>query len=289
MNKVLALLMVAVLLLAILSGCAAKAPMTEVPNLNGGSDHYAPEDSLSGSTGSANGTADVLQDRKLIRKITIEAETEDMDALLADVMNRVSALGGYIESRNIQNGSKYSYYYQRTAGLVIRIPAESVDSFLTQVETVSNVVSTVENSDDVTLQYAATESRLKVLQTEESRLLEFLNDAKSVSEMLEIEKRLTQVQSEIESITTQLNTMDNLVDYATVTLNVSEVEVYTEVEEEEPTLWQRIGKQFKANLKGLLEFGEALLVFFIGNSPILLLIAGGVTVIVVLLVKKRRN
>lgn len=289
MKKGFAIVMAAVLLLSVLAGCSARAPITEVPNINAGADMYAPEDSLGGTGSKPDGTADVLQDRKLIRRITIQAETEDMDALLGDVMSRVSALEGYIESRNIQNGSKYSYYVQRTATLVIRIPAKNVDAFLDQVEDVSNVVSTVENSDDVTLQYAATESRLKVLRTEETRLLEFLEDAKSVSEMLEIEKRLTQVQSEIESITTQLNTMDNLVDYATVTLSVSEVEVYTQVEEEEPSVWQRIAKQFKNNLKGLLAFGENLLVFFVGNSPVLILVGGGITVIVVLLVKKRRK
>ena len=90
--------------------------------------------------------------------------------------------------------------------------------------------------------------------------------------MLEIEKRLTQVQSEIESITTQLNTYDNLVDYGTVTLSVTEVEVYTEVKEEEPTTWEKIGEQFMACLKGLGAVGEALLVFFLGNSPVLILL-----------------
>lgn len=289
MRRLFAILLILSLMAVLFSGCGAN--MDEAPNLNGGmaSDNFESNDMLSGSGSDSAGTGDVLADRKLIRKVTMNAETEDMDAFLDDVMARISRLEGYVESRNIQNGSKYSHYRTRTATLVIRIPAESLDSFLQQVSDTTNVVSTVENSDDVTLQYAATESRLNVLRTEEARLLEFLSDAKSVSEMLEIERRLTEVQSEIESITTQLNTYDNLVDYGTVTLTVTEVEVYTEVVEEEPTVWQRIGKQFMANLEGLCNFGEALLVFFIGNSPVMLLLGLVASGVVFFIIRKRKN
>lgn len=289
MRRLFAILLTLALVAAVFAGCSAN--MDEAPNVNGGvaNDKYESNDTLSGSGSESSGTGDVLTDRKLIRKVTMNAETEDMDAFLDNVMSRISQLEGYIESRNIQNGSKFYGYRTRTATLVIRIPAESLDAFMQQVSETSNVVSTVENSDDVTLQYAATESRLNVLRTEEARLLEFLSDAKSVSEMLEIERRLTEVQSEIESITTQLNTYDNLVDYGTVTLTVTEVEVYTEVEEEEPTVWQRIGKQFKANIEGLCDFGEALLVFFIGNSPVLLLLGLVAAGVVFFIIRKRKN
>ena len=289
-RRILMLLMIGVLIFSLLAGCSGE--ISSAPNVNGGmsGDSYDSNESLNGALGESNSNNGVLTDRKLIRRISVSAETEDMDVLLSEVTARVSQLNGYIESRNIQNGSNYGYGYRsRSATLVIRIPAEHLDSFLQQVSDRTNVVSIVENSDDVTLEYAATESRLKVLRTEETRLLEFLADAKTVSEMLEIEKRLTQVQSEIESITTQLNTYDNLVDYGTVTLSVTEVEVYTEIPTEQPTVWQRIGKQFKANLEALLEIGEGLLVFFIGNSPALILlglIGGGIAW---LIIRKRKK
>lgn len=267
-RRIVSVILILTLLLSLLAGCSANSG-----SYDSGS-NLAPEsagDKYSGSDNSNSGAGDVLTDRKLIRKVSMSAETEDMDAFLADVTGRIAQLDGYIESRNIQNGSKYSSHRTRYATLVIRIPADRLDSFLQQVEETSNVVSTVEDSDDVTLQYAATESRLNVLRTEEERLLQFLSDAKTVSEMLEIEKRLTQVQSEIESITTQLNTYDNLVDYGTVTLSVTEVEVYTEIKEEEPTTWEKISQQFMACLDGLAAVGEGLLVFFLGNSPVLII------------------
>jgi uncharacterized small protein (DUF1192 family) len=270
MRRFFAIALCLLLIFALLAGCSAKSNPA-------GNDYYAPQQNMgaefNGSGSNVSGSNSVLNDRKLVRKISMDAETEDMDVLLADINTRIEKLGGYIESRNIQNGSAYASYRNRSATLVIRIPAENLDAFIQQVGENSNVVSTTEASDDVTLAYVDTESRLKVLRTEEQRLLQFLSEAKSVTEMLEIEKRLTTIQSEIESLTAQLKKYDNLVDYGTVTLNVTEVEVYTVVEEKEPTMWEDICEGFENSVKGLLAVGRGILVFFLGNSPWLILLA----------------
>lgn len=284
-SRFLAVLLCLALLVVSFAGCSAQAPNEDYGGMDSGKGEYS--DSLNGSGSDQSGSSDVLTGRKLIRKISMEAETEDMDALLSDVNSRVAALGGYIESRNVQNGSIYSNYRNRHATLVIRIPAEHLDDFVDQVSKQSNIVSTMESSDDVTLQYVATESRLKVLRTEENRLLQFLAEAKTVSEMLEIEKRLTQVQSEIESTTSQLKTYDNLVDYGTITLKVTEVEVFTVVEKEEPTMWEQISKGFMESVTDLLAVGRAIVVFLLARSPYLVLI--GLVAAVVVMIMRRNS
>ncbi len=172
-----------------------------------------------------------------------------MDVLLSGLSSHISSLGGYAESRNIQNGSTQSAGAVRSATLVIRIPSAQLDSFVQQIDDTSNVVSTKETSDDVTLEYADIEGRLKMLQAEEKRLLKFLSEANSITEMLEVETQLTQVQSDIESLTAQLKTYDNLVDHGTVTLQITEVEVYTPVAE--PGMWQKIADTFMDSLASL--------------------------------------
>ena len=113
--------------------------------------------------------------------------------------------------------------------------------------------------------------------TTEARLLELLAQAENMSDLLEIEARLTDVRYELESVTSQLLVLANKVDYATVRLYISQVKEYTEVEEQ--TVWQRIATGFKSNLKDL---GEGLVDFFVWlvtYSPQLVLavvlIAGG--------------
>lgn len=285
LKRILALALSILLLTTLFAGCAAKAPSrgdVAAPgdHLNSGS--AKPEGSLSSGTTLNPGVAD---DRKLIRTVSLTTETEDMDTLLTGISQRITELGGYVESREVYTGSAYETYSSRSATMTVRIPAKNLDAFISHVDGASNVVSSSETAEDVTMQYVATESHLKVLQAEEERLLKFLSEAKNVSEMLEIEKRLTDVRAELESVTNQLNTYANLVSYGTVNLRINEVKQYTVVEKEEPNLWQRIGTGFVNSVKNVGVILEGLLVFFISALPYLA-IPGVIVVIILLAVRK---
>lgn len=285
LKRILALALSILLLTTLFAGCAAKAPSrgdVAAPgdHLNSGS--AKPEGSLSSGTTLNPGVAD---DRKLIRTVSMTTETEDMDTLLTGISQRITELGGYVESREVYTGSAYETYSSRSATMTLRIPAKNLDAFIFHVDGASNVVSSSETAEDVTMQYVATESHLKVLQAEEERLLKFLSEAKSVSEMLEIEKRLTDVRAELESVTNQLNKYANLVSYGTVKLRINEVKQYTVVEKEEPNLWQRIGTGFVNSVKNVGVILEGLLVFFISALPYLA-IPGVIVVIILLAVRK---
>ena len=285
LKRILALTLSILLLTTLFAGCAAKAPSrgdVAAPgdHLNSGS--AKPEGNLSSGTTLNPGVAD---DRKLIRTVSLTTETEDMDTLLTGISQRITELGGYVESREVYTGSAYETYSSRSATMTLRIPAKNLDTFISHVDGASNVVSSSETAEDVTMQYVATESHLKVLQAEEERLLKFLSEAKSVSEMLEIEKRLTDVRAELESVTNQLNKYANLVSYGTVKLRINEVKQYTVVEKEEPNLWQRIGTGFVNSVKNVGVILEGLLVFFISALPYLA-IPGVIVVIILLAVRK---
>lgn len=285
LKRILALTLSLLLLVTLFAGCKANSPIRDElaapgDHLNSGS--AKPEGNLSSGTTLNPGVAD---DRKLIRTVSMTTETEDMDTLLTGISQRITELGGYVESREVYTGSAYETYSSRSATMTLRIPAKNLDTFISHVDGASNVVSSSETAEDVTMQYVATESHLKVLQAEEERLLKFLSEAKSVSEMLEIEKRLTDVRAELESVTNQLNKYANLVSYGTVKLRINEVKQYTVVEKEEPNLWQRIGTGFVNSVKNVGVILEGLLVFFISALPYLA-IPGVIVVIILLAVRK---
>lgn len=284
LKRIFALTLSILLLITLMAGCK-NAPASG--NMGAADDYHnsgsaKPEGSLNGSTTLNPGVAD---DRKLIRTVSLTTETEDMDALLSEVSQRITELGGYVESREVYTGSSHNSNRSRYATMTVRIPAKNLDAFISHVDGASNVVSSSETAEDVTMQYVATESHLKVLQAEEERLLKFLSEAKNVSEMLEIEKRLTDVRAELESVTNQLNTYANLVSYGTVNLRVNEVKQYTVVEKEEPNLWQRIGTGFVNSVKNVGVILEGLLVFFISALPYLA-IPGVIVVIIIIACRK---
>lgn len=225
-------------------------------------------------------------DRKLIRTISMDAETEELDVLLEALDEKITALGGYVENRNVYNGSTYSSRRYRYADLSIRIPAEQLDGFVEHVSGVSNVVSSNEEIDDVTLTYVDTEARVAALETEQARLMELMEKAETLTDLLEIESRLTEVNYQLESWASQLKTLENQVSYATVNLYISEVQEYTPVAEK--TTWQRIAEGFVDSLEGIWDGAVELFVWVLANSPYLVLF-GGIGAVVAALLRKRKK
>ncbi len=235
---------------------------------------------------SADLTTQAPESRKWIVTVDISAETEDLDGVLTALEETIRTLGGYVQDQSIYNGSSYSSRRYRSASLTVRIPAEDVDKFTEDVAGIANVVSKNKSLEDVTLSYVDTQSRMEALETEEARLLELLAQAETMADLLEIESRLTEVRYELDSVTSQLRTYDNQINYATIYLNLEEVQEYTPVEE--PTLWERIRSGFTDSIQGLWESLQDLLVFAIVALPFLV-VYGAILAVVILVLRRIRK
>ena len=257
---------------------APQEPMAEMEMV------YSEESASYGSLTSDNAaTAEVPAQRKWIITMDISAETEDLDALLEALNQEIASLGGYVEGQNIHNGSPNATHRYRSANLTVRIPAAGVDKFADNVAVIANVVRSNKNLEDITLTYVSTESRVKALQVEEARLLELLAQAETMSDLLEIESRLTDVRYELENYTSRLRVYDNQVDFATIYLDLEEVQEYTPVAER--TVWQRITEGFADSLDGLWDDLTDLFVWVIVSVPYLV---GWAVVIVAVIVLVRK-
>lgn len=203
--------------------------------------------------------------KKLIKNVNLELETKEYDKLLADITAEVNSLGGYIENSAF---SDYSQGTSRYASIVARVPSESLDGFVNKVAQQSNVVYRNESVQDVTLQYVDLDAHKKSLVTEQGRLLELLEKAETVADIIEIESRLSEVRYQIESMESQLRTIDNQVSYSTVYINISEVELLTPVAEK--SVWQKISDGFGNNVYRLGRDLEDVAIGFIISLPYIL-------------------
>ena len=290
MKKLLTLILAVLMTVSLLTGCgsSSKNVMTDAAAPR---EEYAVEAPAAGELlyGSVESIADTLTtaDQKLVKTLRLEAETEDLETLLPQITQKIADLGGYIENQDIYNGSSYASYRSRNASLTVRIPAEYLSRFTEDVKGVANVVSYNESTENVTLTYVSTESRVKALEVEQERLLELLSKAENMADLLEIEARLTDVRYELEKVTSQLRVLSNQVDYATIHLNIRQVKVYTEVEEQ--TVWQRIGSGFRENLRDIGENAVDFFVWVVTYSPQLLTWAAVLTLAVLFLKKKLKK
>ena len=284
-RRLLAVMMVVLLLL---TGCGAQSAGS-VPNKEAYDAAVGGDAGAMGSTQTSQSQA-LPRNQKLIRKVWLDAETEELDALLAQIEERIGECAGYVENRQVYHGSKTASRRYRNAELTVRIPADKLEAFLEHVGEAANVTSTREETEDVTLSYVATESKKLALETEQTRLLELLAQAESMEDILKIESRLTELRSQLEELTSQLRVYDNLVSYSTVYLSVTEVREYTVVQEPE-TVWQRIGAGFSESWKNMCQGVEDLFVFMICAVPYLLPLAvlAGVAILIVLLARKKKK
>lgn len=208
--------------------------------------------------------------RKLIRTVNMSVETKEFDSVMDTLEQRVAELGGYIESMDTYNGSAYSgYRSSRSASMTARIPQDKLNAFLNEVSEISNVTRRSENVEDVTLFYVDLESHKKALQAEHERLLELMEQAEYIEDIITIEQRLSEVQYQLESMESQLRTYDNKVDYGTVYLDISEVQELTPVQEE--TVWEKITGGFMEDLRKIGEGALEVVIWLLTHIPTLLL------------------
>ncbi len=284
------------LILCLLAGCGAGAATDSAHN--GGESYnqkaeyeYSVEmDGALGdmvespSAGNSSASTDSLQavsSRKLITTVNMETETEHYDDLMAWLNGRILEHGGYVEfSESYGNQSS-----RRSATLTIRIPATSLDAFLTGLSQESNVTYQSRSVKDVTLNYVDVQSHKEALLVEQERLMALLEKAESLEDLLTIEERLTYVRYELESYESQLRTYDNQIDYSTVHLTIREVRVLTAPEPE--SFWERVTAGFKENLEDVTDGFTEFAIDFLSSIPTLIVWA--VIIVIVIWILRKGN
>lgn len=235
----------------------------------------------------------VTSDRKLIRDVTLQVETKGYDALIADLNDRVSAMGGYIEQSQIGGSAYDAERSERRATITYRIPSDQLDEFLAHVGENCNVTERSEQARDVTLTYVDLESRIKTLEAERDALLAMLETADTTAEILSIRSQLNDVIYQYESATAQLRALSEQVDYSKVSMTIMEVLEYTEAEaEDDRSMGEKIADGFVRSCKDIASGFTVLGAYLLINSPYLILLGvifgGGGVILYLCLTRKAR-
>lgn len=103
--------------------------------------------------------------------------------------------------------------------LVIRIPAAKFQDILLKIEKLGDVLHRNVVAEDVTEQYMDAEVRLKNARAVRDRLQQLLEKANKVEDSLAIEKELTRIGNEIETLEGKLKYLRDRAAYSTITVN----------------------------------------------------------------------
>lgn len=152
--------------------------------------------------------------KKIIKQGDISFETHDVavtrKALLADLKK----FGGYLDEddESMNSDSDRKEYTLKT-----RLPANNFDSFLTAVATKAIKIDSKHISiTDVTTKYIDMATRLHNKKLLEKRYLDLLGKATVMQDILAIEGKLNEIQTDIESVQGQFNYLSKQIAYSSL-------------------------------------------------------------------------
>jgi len=170
---------------------------------------------LAESSGNSNSTSQIPDTtKKIIKTGTIQFEASNINAARKKILQSLKKYGGYVDEDNQTTNSDIN---RKEYNLKISIPAKYFDFLVDSVSASADKIDTKNISiTDVTTRYIDMKTRLDNKKILENRYLELLKKGTKISDLLEIENKLTEIRSDIESAQGQLNYLNKQVAYSSL-------------------------------------------------------------------------
>ncbi|MCL2808969.1 MAG: DUF4349 domain-containing protein [Treponema sp.] len=156
----------------------------------------------------ANPNAD---ERKLVKMANVQIKLENFDTTDEFISNLLERHNAYSALTQI---NEHSRFYS------LRVPSKLFDVFLTEVNNMGNLISRHESTEDVTVRYYDLEGRLETQKELLRTFQSYLGRTNTMQDILTVETRIADLQRDIDRTGSQLRSLANLVDYATINLNL---------------------------------------------------------------------
>ena len=163
--------------------------------------------------------APALSNRKLIRNASVELEIVSFDNAVQKITAFANEEHGYVATTDSEKQANGKLKGQ----IVVKVLPENLDRFLQKIRSLGELKNQTLGTEDVTKAYFDTDARLKNAHVMEQRLIDMLKTKTGkVSDLLQVEKELDRVREEIEKMQGELKYWDSQVQFATVTISLTE-------------------------------------------------------------------
>ena len=138
--------------------------------------------------------------------LRVQVEKKEFAEKIDAVANLGESLGGYLSSHS-------------DVDVVVRVPSARFRDALRGIEKLGIVTSRSVHAEDVSEEYNDLEVRLKSLRATRDRLQEFLKQAKSIQEVLQVEQELGRLNQQIDQIEGRLRFLASRAALSTITVH----------------------------------------------------------------------
>lgn len=211
---------------------AATSSFSAVANSIGPGEYQyapAPQAGVAGATGAGGSTpqpapapAPPVDTAKVIKNGTLEIRVAK--GTVTESMNRLTALatglGGYVsDSRTTASAESGA---QASATVAVRVPAAAFEQLMAEASKLGDVRSTSTSGQDVTAQFTDIDAQLQALNATRDQFLLVLGQAQNVGDILAVQDRITQVQTQIDQLEGQKRLLTDQTSFGTLSVTLLE-------------------------------------------------------------------
>lgn len=256
-------------LMFIFSACGgAKNSNTGSKPSSGGNNGYNYDGESKPQTDEAKEDVSKQTTQLVIVNYNLDVKCDDIDEATDKIRDRCNQAGGYVESQECRE--YYGY-------MVLRVPSKESQEFVDFLDESFQVERSQKSTKDITDKYVDNDARLTNLKAEEAQILEVMKKASTVEDILNVQNRLYDVRSEIESLEALKKSWDTQVQYATITVTISQKAIVTETKKSiisGSEFIKAIKKGFANTAIGMILFLQRLVILVISNILVIIILAG---------------
>ena len=182
----------------------------------GSADYAYEETAIAPEYYQSEGSSETLN-QVVLKSGSLSIVIDDFDESQKAIEEATQRYNGYVVSI-----SDYGIDNDKVVYMSVRVPAESFDSAIEEFKALGNeVIDLSINTDDVTMEYVDLQARLENLKTSEKQFTEIMSRAVDIEDVLAVQRELTNVRSQIESLQGQINYYDNHSELSTISISMS--------------------------------------------------------------------
>jgi len=210
-------------------------------------------------TTSTDGTA---VKRKWVRTGHLSGTIDDYAPYRDELDLWLTAHGGFVADTTLRHrAGKVGW-----GTLLVRVPGDQLEALTSWTESRVEIGSMSIDSLDVTEQWTDLDARLANMERAETRLAGLLeHETENLTDVLAVERELARVRGDIESLQGRLRVLNDQIDLATITLDLSVRTPYAPALQQ--PLVQAAGQAFTGSLVAMRTLGRALILAMVALSP----------------------
>jgi hypothetical protein len=184
----------------------------------GGTTTGTTTDSTSGVT---SGTGSVPPGDSLTKvektgELALQVDKGKVGATVARMTGLAKAAGGYVSDSQSVEGS------DPTGEVTVRVPVDAFERVVGQARGFGKVLSLDTKGVDVTASFVDLQARQKSLAATRETYLKILSRASTIGEILSVQQRVNDIQTQIEQVQGQLKVLTDRTSYGTLTVTIDQ-------------------------------------------------------------------